>query len=401
MSALARVVAAQRTLPETVRRLSWVSFWNDLASELLYPVLPLLLTGVLGAPVATLGIIEGAAEGVTAIVGANGQGKTSLTEALSYLATLKSFRGVPTEAMIRTGADAAIVRATIVHPDGRELLVEAELSRVGRNKAQVNRQRLAKSRDLLGVVRTTVFSPEDLGLVKESPEVRRTFLDDALVSVSPKLDQLCGEVDRVLRQRNALLKQAGGRVTPDIETTLDVWDERFIECGTALGNERAQLVATIQPLVQRAYEDLAERNTPLELSYDPQWRRDGLGASLATHRGDDVRRGTSTVGPHRDDLYMSLNGLPARTHASQGEQRTLSLALRLAVHRLVTEVTAGPPVLILDDVLSELDPQRAAALLGHFPEGQVLITTAGVLPTAAHPDRIVHIHGGVVVEGGG
>lgn len=340
-------------------------------------------------------------EGVTAIIGANGQGKTSLTEALSYLATLKSFRGVPTEAMIRTGADAAIVRATIVHPDGRELLVEAELSRVGRNKAQVNRQRLAKSRDLLGVVRTTVFSPEDLGLVKESPEVRRTFLDDALVAVSPKLDQLCGEVDRVLRQRNALLKQAGGRVTPDIETTLDVWDERFIECGTALGNERAQLVATIQPLVQRAYEDLAERNTPLELSYDPQWRRDGLGASLAAHRGDDVRRGTSTVGPHRDDLYMSLNGLPARTHASQGEQRTLALALRLAVHRLVTEVTAGPPVLILDDVLSELDPQRAAALLGHFPEGQVLITTAGVLPTAAHPDRIVHIHGGVVVEGGG
>lgn len=340
-------------------------------------------------------------EGVTAIIGANGQGKTSLTEALSYLATMKSFRGVPTEAMIRTGADAAIVRATIVHPDGRELLVEAELSRVGRNKAQVNRQRLTKSRDLLGVVRTTVFSPEDLGLVKESPEVRRTFLDDALVAVSPKLDQLCGEVDRVLRQRNALLKQAGGRVTPDIETTLDVWDERFVECGTALGNERAQMVATIQPLVQRAYEDLAERKTPLELSYDPQWRRDGLGASLAAHRGDDIRRGTSTVGPHRDDLDMSLNGLPARTHASQGEQRTLALALRLAVHRLVTEVTAGPPVLILDDVLSELDPQRAAALLGHFPEGQVLITTAGVLPTAAHPDRIVHIHGGVVVEGGG
>lgn len=341
------------------------------------------------------------AEGVTAIIGANGQGKTSLTEALSYLATLKSFRGVPTEAMIRTGADAAIVRATIIHPDGREILVEAELSRVGRNKAQVNRQRLTKSRDLLGVVRTTVFSPEDLGLVKESPEVRRTFLDDALVAVTPKLDQLCGEVDRVLRQRNALLKQAGGRLTSDIETTLDVWDERFVECGTALGNERAQMVATIQPLVQRAYEDLAERNTPLELSYDPQWRRDGLATSLSTHRHDDVRRGTSTVGPHRDDVEMTLNGLPARTHASQGEQRTLALALRLAVHRLVTEVTAGPPVLILDDVLSELDPQRAAALLGHFPEGQVLITTAGVLPTVAHPDRIVHIHGGAVVDGDG
>jgi len=340
------------------------------------------------------------AEGVTAIIGANGQGKTSLTEALSYLATLKSFRGVPTEAMIRTGSDSAIIRATVIHPDGREMLVEAELARVGRNKAQVNRQRLTKTKDLLGVVRTTVFSPEDLGLVKDSPETRRIFVDDALVAISPRLDQVCSEVDRVLRQRNALLKQAGGRLTSEIETTLDVWDERFVECATRLGNERANLIATIQPLVQQAYEDLAERKTPLELNYDPQWRRDGLAASLVASRTDDVRRATTTVGPHRDDIDISLNGLPARTHASQGEQRTLALALRLAVHRLVTQVTAGPPVLILDDVLSELDPQRSAALLGHFPDGQVLITTAGILPTAAHPDRIVQIYGGAVVEGG-
>lgn len=340
-------------------------------------------------------------EGVTAVVGANGQGKTSLAEALSYLATLKSFRSVPTDAMIRIGCDSAIIRATVVHPDGRELLVETELARVGRNKAQVNRQRLAKTRDLLGVVRTTVFSPEDLGLVKDSPEVRRTYVDDALVALSPRLDQVCSDVDRVLRQRNALLKQAGGRLSGEIEATLDVWDERFVDCGTTLGNERAQLVATMQPLVQEAYEDLAERNSPLSLSYDPQWRRDGLAASLAASRTDDVRRATTTVGPHRDDIDISLNGLPARTHASQGEQRTLALAMRLAVHRLVTRVTAGPPVLILDDVLSELDPQRSAALLRHFPEGQVLITTAGILPTEAHPDRIVQIHGGAVVQGGG
>ena len=340
------------------------------------------------------------AEGVTAIVGANGQGKTSLAEALSYLATLKSFRGVPTDAMIRTGCDTAVIRATVVHPDGRELLVETELSRIGRNKAQVNRQRLTKTKDLLGVVRTTVFSPEDLGLVKDSPEIRRTYIDDAAVALSPRMDQVCGEVDKVLRQRNALLKQAGGRLTSEIASTLDVWDERFVDSATTLGNERAQRVATLQPLVQQAYEDLAERNSPLSLSYDPQWRRDGLASALAACRTDDVRRGTTTVGPHRDDIDISLNGLPARTHASQGEQRTLALAMRLAVHRLVTQVTAGPPVLILDDVLSELDPQRSAALLRHFPEGQVLITTAGVLPTAAHPDRIVQIHGGAVVQGG-
>ena len=128
--------------------------------------------------------------GVTAIVGNNGQGKTNLTEALSFLATLKSFRGVPNDAMIRTGSDSAIIRATVVHDDGREVLIEAELARVGRNKVQVNRQKLARTKDLLGVMRTTVFSPEDLDLVKDSPGVRRQFLDDALVPITPTLDAL-------------------------------------------------------------------------------------------------------------------------------------------------------------------------------------------------------------------
>ncbi len=336
--------------------------------------------------------------GVTAVVGNNGQGKTNLVEALGYLATLKSFRGVPTEALIRTGCESAVLRATVVHADGREVLIETELVRTGRNRSLVNKQRLARSRDLLGVVRTTVFSPEDLELVKAAPSVRRDFVDDALVALQPKLDVLCSEIEKVLRQRNSLLRQAGGRLSPDIASTLDVWDAKLAELGNELGDERSRLIAQISPRVSKAYEELAEKATPIGLVYEPEWRRIGLANELQTCRMDDIRRGTSTVGPHRDDIDLLINGLPARTHASQGEQRTLALAMRLAVHRMVTEEFGSPPVLILDDVLSELDPGRAAALLRHFPEGQVLITTAGYLPEAAHPDRIVRIQQGAVVQ---
>ena len=336
--------------------------------------------------------------GVTAVIGNNGQGKTNLVEALGYLATLKSFRGVPNEALIRTGCESAVLRATVVHADGREVLIETELVRTGRNRSLVNKQRLARSRDLLGVVRTTVFSPEDLELVKAAPSVRRDFIDDALIALQPKLDVLCSEIEKVLRQRNSLLKQAGGRLSPDIASTLDVWDAKLAELGTELGDERARLIAQTSPRVSKAYEELAEMATPIGLVYEPEWRRIGLANELHTSRLDDIRRGTSTVGPHRDDIELLINGLPARTHASQGEQRTLALAMRLAVHRMVTEEFGSPPVLILDDVLSELDPSRAAALLRHFPEGQVLITTAGYLPEAAHPDRIVRIQQGAVVQ---
>ncbi len=336
--------------------------------------------------------------GVTAVIGNNGQGKTNLVEALGYLATLKSFRGVPNEALIRTGCDSAVLRATVVHADGREVLIETELVRTGRNRSLVNKQRLARSRDLLGVVRTTVFSPEDLELVKAAPSVRRDFIDDALIALQPKLDVLCSEIEKVLRQRNSLLKQAGGRLSPDIASTLDVWDAKLAELGTELGDERARLIAQTSPRVSKAYEELAEMATPIGLVYEPEWRRIGLANELHTSRLDDIRRGTSTVGPHRDDIDLLINGLPARTHASQGEQRTLALAMRLAVHRMVTEEFGSAPVLILDDVLSELDPSRAAALLRHFPEGQVLITTAGYLPEAAHPDRIVRIQQGAVVQ---
>lgn len=336
--------------------------------------------------------------GVTAVLGPNGQGKTNLAEALAYLATLTSFRSAPPEALIRTGADTAVIRATVRDDDERELLIEAELSRIGRNRVQVNRQRLAKTRDLLGVVRVSVFSPDDLVMVKGGPSERRGFLDDTLVALATKYDALRLELDRVVRQRNVLLKQAGGRLTDEIAMTLDVWDARFAAIGDQFGHARATLVARCQPMVVEAYEQLADRSVAVELIYEPEWRRAGLAEALVASRSADVRRGVSTLGPHRDDVEINLNGLPARTQASQGEQRTLALAMRLAAHRLVAERTGSTPVLVLDDVLSELDPARATALLAHLPAGQVVITSASPLPPAARPDRVLEIRAGTVVS---
>ena len=334
--------------------------------------------------------------GVTAIVGANGQGKTNLAESLAYLATLDSFRGAPLDALIQVGHNTAVIRADIVHDDGRELLVEAEINRVGPNRVMVNRQRLSRSRELLGVLRVTVFSPDDLAIVKAGPGERRRFLDDALVALAVKHDALRLELDRILKQRNSLLKQLGGRLSHDTELTLDVWDAKLAQAGEQLGRARATLVARVAPLVLGAYEQLAGIATAVELVYEPAWRRTGLLAALSAARTDDVRRQSSTVGPHRDDVELSINGLPARTHASQGEQRCLALALRLGAHRLIADKADTAPVLVLDDVLSELDADRAAALLNNLPAGQVLITTASALPAEAHPDHIVRIAGGTV-----
>jgi len=335
--------------------------------------------------------------GTTAVIGRNGQGKTNLVEAISYLATLESFRGVPLDALVRVGADTAILRARLRHDDGREILIEAEINRTGRNRVLVNKQRLQRARDLLGVLRATVFSPDDLEMVYGAPAARRKVMDDGLLALSVQHHTVRTEVDRIVRQRNTLLRQAAGRLTSDIEETLDVWDEKFTESGTALGEARAGLVARMAPFVQETYERLAGRATPIDLRYEPEWRRTGLGPALAAARRDDVRRGVSTVGPHRDDLWLDINGMPARSHASRGECRTLALAVVMGLHTLVTETVGAPPLLILDDVLSELDPERCTALLDGVPRGQVIITSATDLPPAAKADRTMIIEAGNLV----
>ena len=334
------------------------------------------------------------ATGLTAVCGPNGVGKTNLLEALGLLATLRSFRGSPTESLVRRGAERAVVRAEGLR-DEREVLIELELGR-GRTRAQVNRQRLRRSRDLLGAVRVTCFTPDDLVLVKEGPSHRRELLDDILVALDPAVHGLIGDVDRILRQRNALLRQAHGRLDESSELTLDVWDAKLSAAGQELTQRREELVGSVLPLVEEWYRLLAGRETVVGAGYERSWTGESLAEAVAANRAEDVRRGVTGVGPHRDELALRLDGLAARNEASQGEQRTLALALRMAGHKLVTERVGEPPLLLLDDVLSELDDDRARGLLANLPAGQTVITSATGLPEAARADHVVSIdHSGV------
>ena len=338
------------------------------------------------------------APGLTALLGDNGQGKTNLLEAVAWLATLSSFRGAPNEALVRRGAARAVIRAQ-GEAEGRAILLEAELVPGGRNRVLVNRQPLKRARDLLGALRVTVFAPDDLELVKGGPAERRRYLDDALVATHPRYDALRTEVDKVLKQRNALLKGAGGRLDESAAFTLDVWDAKLAEAGGALAAARQDLLARVVPVLQRTYDAVAHGPAEVAAGYVADWAGVGLAAALAAARRDDVRRGVSTVGPHRDDVELSIGGLPARTHASQGEQRSLALALRLASHEVVTEAAGTPPVLLLDDVFSELDPERSDALLANLPAGQTVLTSASGLPPRARPDLVLRVAGGRVTPG--
>jgi DNA replication and repair protein RecF len=313
-------------------------------------------------------VIELDPEGTTVITGLNGAGKTSLLEATAYLATLQSFRGSPREALVRRGAERAILRAETRVGD-RTLTIEAEVSATGRSRTQVNRQVVRRRGDLHEAIRVTVFSPEDIGVVRSGPSERRRFLDETLSVIDPKAARASEETDKVLRQRAALLRNVGRTLSTDATTTLDVWDARLYQSGTQLVEARERLVDELAPLAAEHYARLAGAATDVTLGYVRSWEGSLLDA-LGGARDRDVQRGVSTVGPH----------LPSRTHASQGEQRSLALALQLAAHQLATERLGTAPVLLLDDVFSELDPRRSRALLAGLPPGQTLLTTAQPAP---------------------
>jgi DNA replication and repair protein RecF len=336
------------------------------------------------------------AHGLTLVTGRNGEGKTNLLEAIGYLATLKSFRGGPPEAMVRLGSSTAVVRCA-GERDGRSLLIEAELHPAGRDRVLVNRQPLRRARDLLGALQVSVFAPDDLELIKGGPALRRGWLDDLLASLHPRHDQHRVDLERILRQRNTLLRQnaGSGRPPAEVVATLDVWDAKLASAGTAVVEAREELLASggLSGRVAAAYDRVADRAAHVAVVYERSWPGP-LDGALAAARQDDLRRAVTTVGPHRDDVVITVEGLPSRTHCSQGEQRSLALALRLGGHATVTEALGSAPVLLLDDVFSELDAERADALLASLPPGQAILTTAGSIPSGAHPEVVVRVEGG-------
>ncbi len=321
---------------------------------------------------------------INVLVGGNAAGKTNLLEAIAYLASLRSFRSVADDALVNDDADTAVVRGSVARSEGSSL-IEAEIPRRGRRRVQVNRRRPARSSDLLGHLRVVVFLPEDLDIVKRGPAYRRDFLDRTAVQLWPGsyLDQQ--EYDRAVRQRNSLLRQEGRDADP---TTLAVWNERMSQAGARVMERRARTVDALRPWVRTTYEELAGDEGNVEFAYLSNWGGDLETGVTAVERSErllralldndrvDRERRVTTVGPHRDEPVINLNGRDTRTKASQGEQRSLMLALRLASHAAIAAAVGEQPVLLLDDVFSELDRNRAAALAGALPEAQTFITTA-------------------------
>ncbi|WP_028051109.1 DNA replication/repair protein RecF [Cellulomonas sp. URHD0024] len=348
--------------------------------------------------------------GITALVGPNGQGKTNLVEALGYVATLGSHR-VPTDAaLVRAGASRAVVRARVIRErdagQPRPTLVEVEVTPGKANRARINGGSPTRAREILGILRTVLFAPEDLSLVKGDPDGRRRFLDDLLVQLTPRIAGVVADYDRVLRQRSALLKSAGaamrgGRTGADLRT-LDVWDAKLAQTGAQIIVSRRALTQALAPHVEKAYAQVSSGQGDAVITY-----KASLDQALGNDLGDDdasvelveaqlleavgrlrskeIERGVSLVGPHRDDLVLTLGGLPAKGYASHGESWSFALALRLASYELLTNGfdeagdwgPDGEPVLILDDVFAELDARRRERLAELVaPARQVLITAA-------------------------
>lgn len=354
--------------------------------------------------------------GTTAFLGPNGQGKTNLVEAIDYVATQSSHRVASDQPLVRVGADQAVLRTT-VQRDDRQALIELEINPGRTNRARLNRGDVPRAREVLGILRTVLFSPDDLDLVKGDPSSRRRFLDDLLVARQPRYAGVRSDYERVLRQRNTLLKTAGGRMSgrrsDSALATLEVWDLQLARTGAELLAARLALVESLSPHVARHYAEVAQSvpkqggGNDATMLYKPSLSPTSLDADsgpfggdpdpvstgrtppdrevlvdafleeISRRRSDELDRGVTLVGPHRDDLLFSLGPLPVRGYASHGESWSFALALRLAAFDLLG-AEGDDPVLILDDVFAELDDVRRQHLADLVAKTEQVLVTAAV-----------------------
>lgn len=331
--------------------------------------------------------------GATAFIGRNGQGKTNLVEAIDYLSRLSSHRVATDAPLVRAGADQAIVRASVVK-EGRTALLEVELNPGRSNRARINRSPLPRPREIVGLVRTVVFSPDDLTLVKGDPSDRRKFLDDLLILRSPRLAGVRADYDRVLKQRNSLLKTAGvarGSSRDAAMSTLEIWDDNLARVGAEILGARLVLVDDLRPYLGKAYESVArgasrddadlDYRASVDVTASAADLQQALLDAVAARRKEELDRGISLVGPHRDDLLLTLGDpqlrLPVKGYASHGESWSFALALRLASYDLL-RADGDDPILVLDDVFAELDAERRQQLAELVAGAEQVLVTAAV-----------------------
>jgi DNA replication and repair protein RecF len=350
--------------------------------------------------------------GISVLVGPNGQGKTNVVEAVAYLATFSSHRVANDTALVRAGCDRAVIRSLVEHGE-RTIGLDVQINPGRANRLQVNRAPVRRTRDALGLVRAVMFAPEDLSLVKGDPAARRRFLDQLLVQTSPRFAAVMADYDKTIKQRNSLLRSASkSSSTLERETlhsTLDVWNDRLVQFGADIVAGRLALLEQIARPTADAYAQVAAARNEVAMAYVAA-RLPDLSGDIGDHmrhaleeiRREELARGVTLLGPHRDDVDLSLNGLPARGYASHGESWSLALALRLASYEVLRDERAGDPILILDDVFAELDSQRrerlAQAAAGSH--GQVLITAAvsGDVPESLSGVRF-SVDSGAIVQG--
>lgn len=359
--------------------------------------------------------------GVSVFVGANGQGKTNLVEAIEYLSTMSSHRVSATAPLIRAGAESAIIRAKVRAGRDDERVISLELEVVGgrSNVARLNRAPLSRPRDLVGLLRTVVFSPIDLAIVRGDPSDRRAWLDSLVITRWPRMAGVRQDLDRVLKQRNALLKAMSGRshrlsAGGDDEVTLSVWNEQLANVGAELLHARLDTLADVAPHAQHAYETIAPVNNRVSATYKTVLDLDGVSqaadvrgelrgrilTALESVRRDEIQRGITLVGPQRDDVELRIGDFPAKGYASHGESWLLALALRLGGFTLVRE-DGIEPVLVLDDVFAELDAPRRERLAAAIADAeQVLITAAVGADVPGFPaERRYRVTAGAVTDG--